>query len=711
VAAVPALGFAQTATVQLSPITISTAGTAAAVAPATTPLDAGQPTSVVGTNYIANETTPSESYDQLITITPSVEDLQPSGPVAQQNFGESIRGFQYTQFNTTLDGIVLAGTTSTFAPQTATYITDHDIGQVSVDRGPGTAATIGYATFGGTVALTSKTPDAVTTFNPYVSLGSFRSNLYGLDAETGVQPGGGSGFIDVSDTATGAALSGVTTERKNVFLKWVQPLGANTTLTAGAIINRSYGHTPYGAELSQITKYGDGYALSSNPGSQAFYGDNTDSYDTDFEYLRIASQLTPALALTDTLYTQAYDHNGYQGADPNGTTPNLNGTIYINGKPVDVTNNVPGLSGHNDFRDDGDVLAVSETTGFGSVQAGFWYDYSSNSAYKDTSDLTAGNIPYATTATGSVYTYLYEDTLTTLQPYAQADIDLAPPLTLILGSKFTSITRSLDAIVNKSTLKPADDHETFQDFEPSAELKYKLTPDWSAYVQTAKGFLAPPLSVFATTDVTAVTPETTVNYQAGTSVALPGLTASFDGYYIPFQNYLSSAKVAGVTLYSNQGGAVFKGLESEFTKTLAFDVSLYANGSLNDATYDNGATVAQAPRRTGAAGLLYDHTGLAQPHDHLTATLLSKYVGPQYGQDSKKVDSFPIKSFDDTTASLSYAFHTSPKREFEFAVNLDNLLDRHGIIGFAGTAGDGVTPLYYTEAGRSVFFTLSAKLE
>jgi iron complex outermembrane receptor protein len=690
---------------------IAAPGTASYEAPSQAPLNVGQPTSVVGSNFIRNATPPSESYDQLIALTPSVQDIQPNGPVAQQNYGESIRGFQYSQFNTMFDGIVVPGTTSSFSPQTAVYFTDHDIGEVSVDRGPGTADTIGYATFGGTVSILSKDPDAVATFNPYATMGSFRSDLYGLDLETGAQPGlnGGAGFIDLSDTASGAALSGTSTARKNVFIKWVQPLGSRTVVTAVAIVNRSYGHTPYGAQASQIKAYGDGYALNGDPDSQDFRANNTDTYNTDFEYVRVLSKLTDALTLTDTAYTASYYHNGYQGADPNGTTPNLFGVINIDGKPENVADDVPGLAGHNDFRNEGNIFNLSQTTFFGSVDAGFWIDNTDNEAFKDTADLSLGNVPYSTSARVSPLTYDYNDSLRTEQPYVQANITPVQGLTLIAGFKYLDVTRGLDAIINKSTLKPAQDQETFTDLEPSGEIKYKINPDWSVYGQIAQGFLAPPLSVFATTDVTALNPETTVNYQAGTSYQGRGLSASFDGYYIPFQNYIASQKIAGATIYSNQGGAVFKGFEAEATKTLLYHTALYINGSLNDATYDNGAQVAQSPRRTGAAGLIYDADALAQAQDHLYASLLVKEIGPQYGQDTHKVDAYPIKSTSDTTASIAYTFAIAPKKLVTVSIDMDNLFNRQGIVGLAAVAGNGVTPLYWTEPGRSFFFSLSGK--
>jgi iron complex outermembrane receptor protein len=703
----------------------ATPGTAPYEAPSRTPLNVGQPTSVVSQQFINRATSPTESFDQLLTLTPSVQNIQPNGPVDNQNYGESIRGFQYTQFNQTVDGIVLPGTTSSFAPEDAVYFKNHDISQVDVDRGPGTASTIGYATFGGTLAISTKDPDEEASINPYATMGSYRSLLYGLDLETGAQKNldGGRGSIDVSGTQTGAALSGTSTEQKNVFLKWLQPLGANTVVTFVANVNHSYGHTPYGATLAQIHQYGAGYALNGDPASQDFTGNNTDNYDTDFEYIKLVSELGDGLTLNDTAYTASYYHDGYTGADQNGSTCNINvptstgcapkTVAYVNGKLAPV-GDVPGLSGHNDFRDWGNVIRLSEATRYATLKAGMWFDYVSNSAFKVDADLSIPDgggqdkVPYSTSGGGSPFTYQYADTLTTLQPYAEADITVLPKLTLIPGIKYTSVTRNLNAAINKSTLVPANFNETYADAQPSGEIKYDILPTWSAYGQIAAGFLAPPLSVLNVAQPTAVKPETTTNYQAGTTYQGRGLSASIDYYYIPFNNYITSAKVDGNTIYSNAGGAIFKGLEAEFTKTIAYGLSLYANGTLNDARYNNGAQVEQTPRRTATLGGLYDRAGIAQDHDELFATLITKVVGPQYGSDAKRVDSYPIKTYSDTTASISYEFLLAPKKAMTFSIDIDNLFNRTGIEGFSQTSGNG-TPLFWAQPGRSVFFSLSGK--
>jgi hypothetical protein len=76
---------------------------------------------VVGPGYIRNNTVGTENYDNIIKFSPSVQNVEPTGAGLQQNFAETIRGFNYKQFNSTFDGLVLPGTISSFAPQTGAY--------------------------------------------------------------------------------------------------------------------------------------------------------------------------------------------------------------------------------------------------------------------------------------------------------------------------------------------------------------------------------------------------------------------------------------------------------------------------------------------------------------------------------------------------------------------------------------------------------------
>jgi iron complex outermembrane receptor protein len=586
------------------------AGSAAAVAPTYAPLEAGQPTSIVGKSYLDNNAIPAQNYDDDIKFTPSAMNVQPAGPVSQQNYAESIRGFQYTQFNTTFDGLVLTGTPSNFAPQSATYFTTHDLGSIDIDRGPGTASTIGYATFGGTLNLTSKEPSETPQAQAYTTFGSFNEELWGIEADSGARAdlGGGRGLIDFERLQSGAYITNSTTDKDNVFGKWEQPLGENTLITFVGMYDISKDDTAYGSTIGQLTEFGPDYGLNLDRKSQAYAGYNQDLYSDDFEYIRIDSDLGDGWTFQETPYTLSYYRSGTEAADPNGTTPNLGqpggAKAYIDGVRVHPTDDVPGVDKHNDFRDWGSVTKITKTTQWGDLRAGVWFDYVSNSVYRYKIDFSRNDAIYTTSATASPYNQSYQDRLVTAQPYIEFAWKPLPGLTITPGVKYTSVTRQLDVAVLSALPQGGDSNQTWNKAQPSVEVHYQINPHWSAYAQAAVGFLAPPLSDLESKIPAAVNPEETINYQVGTTYQVDKLSLSGDLYYIPFKNFIASKTVDSNTLYFNEGGALYKGVELEGTYKIGAGVSFYANGTLNDANYDNGVQIYQAPQRTGAAGII-----------------------------------------------------------------------------------------------------------
>ena len=562
-------------------------GTAAYVAPSRAPLNASQPTSVVGQHTIDRAVVPTQNYDSIIKFTPSVQNIEPVGAGLQQNFLETIRGFTYKQFNTTFDGLVLPGTISSFAPQTEAYFMAHDIGTVEVDRGPGTASTLGYATFGGTVAIRSKPPLDTFTVNPYATFGSYDTVLRGVEVDTGSRPGlgGARGFLDLEALDSNGYLTGTTTRRRNVFTKWEAPLGESTLLTFGAMTNTSYNHTPIGATLDQIHRLGADYGLNDDPRSQGYRGYNHDTYSTDFEYLRLKSDLGDGWSIEETPYTASYYHHGMVGLDPNGTTANLSGRYFIAGQPVVLSNEVPGRAVHSDFRDWGNVLRVTKDTVYGQARAGLWFDRNDADAYRTNILLSHGSVPYTKTASGTPYDYNYHASLTTYQPYIEFAATPLPGLVITPGLKYTSTTRGLDAVINQGTKVPARFDNTYDALQPAIDARYTFAEGVVGYVQAAKGFLAPPLGVLQTLSPQNLNPQETWNYQTGATWQTDRFTVSGDLYYIDFSNRIASQVVSGTTFYYNGGGATYRGVELEGTARLGYGLSMYANATLNEAYY------------------------------------------------------------------------------------------------------------------------------
>ncbi|OIQ94502.1 vitamin B12 transporter BtuB [mine drainage metagenome] len=668
-------------------------GTAPYEAPTKAPLAAAQPTSVIDQHYIDQHSTPGSDYADIARISPSVWSVDPDGPGLMENQGLFIRGFSDGQYNVTFDGIPW-GDSNDFTHHSTSYFMARDLGQVAVDRGPGTAETVGNATFGGTLAVDSKDPLAAQTFDAYGGAGSFGTWNLGGQADSGFvsKSGGTSMFLDAQAMGSDGYLTNEGQQRKNALLKVEQPIGDNTVLTFVTMQNQLHQNVGLGATKQQIQTLGSNWGLSSNPASQDYYGYNQDYIQSDFEYLGLKSDLGGGWTIDNKIYTYAYYHHGYNGLDPNGES--VNG-VDGNGVVLAQASDVPGQEMKMDYRSVGDIVRLNKQVSFGTLKTGLWYDRQTNSREQYEVDETAGQ---AITSIDRRMT----DALDTIQPYGEVDWKALPGLTLTPGVKYAYFRRTLNATVNQGTGSSLDMSKVYARPLPSAAAHYDIASNWSAYAQVAKGFMAPNLNTFYTVSSNSpgsIKPQETWNYQAGSSYRSGKLTLSGDVYFIDFQNMIGKRTVDGNAEFFNQGGVYYKGVELESSYALTHGFSLYGNGSLNDARQKGtGQWIADAPAITAAYGLIYDKDGLY-------GSLLNKYVGARYGDTGQTQ---ALDPFNQTDLSLGY---TLPKAATNVApikakFTVSNLFDHQGIISLAGYTGGANTPLYWTDPGRSFFFSL-----
>lgn len=662
-------------------------------APTQAPLAAIQPTSIISQQYIQNNVAPTGSYDTVINIAPSVSEVSPNGPGLAENQTLSIRGFQDGQFNVTFDGIPW-GDSNDFTHHTTSYFMAHDIGQTIVDRGPGTASTIGNATFGGTVSILSQDPSDTFKVSPYVTYGSFNTVNGGIQVDSGAigSLNGARGFIDAEGLHSDGYLTNMALDRKNFFAKLIVPLSSNTVLTFVSMYNELHQNISLGSTKAQIQQFGPNFGLSADPTSQAYFGYNYDTIQNDFEYIGLKSDLGNGFSVDNKLYTYAYYHHGFNGSDPNGNTPN--GTFY-------GPNNVPGQMIKNDYRSVGDILRMTKTFSIGDLQFGMWYDYQVNTRMQYEVDYTLGRAPNPPGP--SSIDRIMNDTLTTFQPYVQFDFKPIEGLTISPGLKFNYFRRGLDAAVNQGTGMPANYSQEYSALTPSLSVNYRINPHVSVYAQVAEGFLAPNLNVLYTTPAglagSSVTPQKSWNYQVGAVYKDDRLVLSGDLYYIDFSNLIGSRTVAANTQFFNQGGVTYKGFEAEGTYYVGAGFSLYANGSLNDATsQQTHQKIANAPEATGAFGVIYNKNGIY-------GSLIEKWVGARFGDVGQTQG---LQPYGVLNASIGYTNKKGegPSWMLPGTVRLiaNNLLDTHVINGLAGYTADN-TPLYWTVPGRSFFVT------
>jgi iron complex outermembrane receptor protein len=312
----------------------------------------------------------------------------------------------------------------------------------------------------------------------------------------------------------------------------------------------------------------------------------------------------------------------------------------------------------------------------------------------------------------------------TFQPYADVIWKPTKNLTIEAGVKDSNFTIDLEAPVNQGTEKPDFSNNTYTNLEPHFSANYTFTPNWSAYVQVAKGIAYPivtdeenvpndPKDLAA--NGTSYNPanlkeEQTLNYQIGTVFKTDRFNADADVYLIDINNLVSSVTDPNDStnaLYFQSKGAWLSGVEVEGTYYVGGGLSVYANGSLNRATYKTDAGVPSfnvaslgafgsngVPNSTASVGAVFNRSGWF-------ASVDNKYVGPfivyssalvnpdlgLYGQTSTGQPGgapVPVQSAEDpgfwmTDLAGGYAFKL-PQGSFVHSIKiklqLDNVLDR-----------------------------------
>ena len=609
-------------------------------APSDSRLDARQPQSVLSLQYISNNVAPTADYATIVNLAPSVSNVETNGPGLSEAKHTTLRGIDDGGYNVTFDGIPF-GDYNTFTHHTTSYFPAKLIGQVVVDRGPGTASTIGNATFGGTMALFSKDPRTEIGFIPTLSLGSWNTRLGHFEVNSGLVPALGSASVIASyqRMETDGYRTNADMTRDTYYVKFLQPVGKDTVITVLSSVNKIGFGNPSTVTQQQIDLFGRNFGLKDD--NAANHLDllnrkyNYQDKKADFEYLGLDTALANGWSVSNKVYTYSYNNESHE--KPKLGTGAAAGTML-------------GSVKLNEYRTYGDTFVLTNDSAFGTFKTGLWYDTTTNHRHTygvnyDTTgaeaiDLTAtalykaaapgGNPATLPGAAAYNYKYLLVDKNTSFQPFAEYEWRVSADFNINAGVKYAKFTRDFNATVNQTSGRQAlvakrTDSET----QPSLTAHYTLTKDWTAYAEIAKGFQAPSEGNSFYVDNSNlgkinIQPQVSTNYQVGTVFKHDRFNADLDVYLIDFKNYAYNgpADASGdPTYYGIAGGAHYSGVETQATYYVGGGFSLYANGSINNATFKGSKLdVPQVAESTGALGFVYDHAGFF-------GSFTEKYVG------------------------------------------------------------------------------------
>jgi iron complex outermembrane receptor protein len=671
-------------------VTVSTALPAAAVAaPSQGSLTARSAESLISESYIRNYTSPFSDYSQVLQMAPGTFSVSANGP-GLSDTKTFYRGFQDGFYSMTFDGIPFNDTNDP-THHSWVFFPAQTIGSTVFDRSPGSAASIGPSTFGGSVNMLSRSLPSEMEVNGTVSYGSFNTRLFDGEFDSGkFGPGGNQRLlIEGHQMLSDGYQTYNYQDRKAFSAKYQYTVSDKTQITAFSSVMQLNSNTPNqkGSTRAQIAQFGDNFLMTNDPQSPLYYKYNFYSIPTNFEYVGVKTDLGNGWTLDDKVYTMRY----YNKQNYNGVTS------------ITTTSATDKL---NSYWKVGNSLPISKTMSNGVFRTGLWTEYASTDRYQVPSDPR-------TWIDAALPNFHEMFGTTTVQPYAEYSWKAAPNFTITPGIKLAYYKQDFTQFAdNGKTVgslggAPSVQHQVdYHSWLPSVDAHYLIQSYWSVYAQYGRGQNIPPTSIFDVAGALVATlpkPILTDTVQAGSVWKSNRATLDVDYYHINFQNNYSSTldPTTGDTLYFLSPTSVTQGVEAESTFIIGGGLSLYLNGTTGTAKYtDTDLWVQNAPKDTETIGVTYNVGSW-------NAGLFSKRVGEMWQDNGSLHQAIAIDPFNITNLFLNYQLRGSSavrNTRIRFAVN--NLTDSHAITGITlastksnlASAGDILTLM----SGRSV---------
>jgi len=719
-------------------------GSAPALAPSQQSLNAFEPGSTVSDKVLRDVVIPSGDYNEAVKYTPGFYSNNPNGPLGDAKGGW--RGFQDGQYNVTFDGIPF-GDDNDPTHHSAAYFPGQFLGKVVLDRGPGAASQVGYATFGGTLALYSldlkdqRGGSLETYYGNFSTLTNAATYQNGFDPTTGTRL-----LAQYYHAQTAGALQYNSVESNQWLLKGDKQFGdvAVTGLLQYGREHYDGGNTP---SVQQYFLGGPTYAaLGPDPFTAQYVGYNNSEKQTDMEYVNLKAEEW-GWKLNDKVYSYAYwypwDQNNPANTATEGLSTAIGGADTVTsvkiplpyGGSIKVPFAVPSgdISGYlknNNYRNTGNIFDATREieAGYasGTLRTGVWWERGDNWRLQEYINYTTGvTYPaYATTLLGA-YAGAYKLELGShtqnVQPYIEYEWRPIDGLAITPGYKFEAFTRHQTATVNQTTLLPQDYDATYRAGMPFFSARYKLTPQLTVYGQASRGFLAPTVSAYyvAFPANSHIDPQTTTNYQLGAVYKSGDFTGDIDVYQITANNFpLTYTDTTGATNYTNAGTARYRGFEAEATYKIIQGLAFYASGAIIDARYlegvYSGLRIGGAPSFTAAAGFIYDD-------GRFFGSILHKTTGDSYGSNglgaanqaywygspgnflltNPQVNHVPTYSTTDLVLGVrgNWFEQWGVHNKVEVKFGITNLFDNRGVTDIGGTPNGYLSPSIGTAGG------------
>ncbi len=673
-----------------------------AIAPSQNSVTAGTALSIISNQYIREATSPIADYSQLLMVTPGVFGFQPNG-VGLGDTKVTMRGLSDSNFVMSFDGIPFNDTNGV-SHHSWVFFPSQFLGGAVVDRSPGTASTIGQATFGGTIDLRSRELESKRRVSAAVTLGTWDTKMAAAEFESGNLNEQNANFLITAHEMKSDGYQPYNKQdRKAASGKFQVDLTANTQLTVYGNYLNLKSNTPAVKGIFR-SDYDNGIynkLLSGTPGDWNYFGYNFYDVHTGWSYAQLQSNLGGGWKIDEKVYTYRYNNK-----------QNYNNTTNLSVPPVSASSGVDKL---NSYTTIGNLLRVSHESGMGTLRFGLWSDQSDSYRYQIKSDprtwVNASTVPNFSETYRTV----------SLQPYVEYEFHLGDKLTVLPGVKVASYKQSFVHLADNGGAVGAlggaanlAHSITYRDTLPSLRANYLLASNWSVYGQAAIGDQIPSTSVFDVPNAKVspapkATKATTVQF--GTVMNAKDFTFAADIFHTKLDGAYTALPpdTAGNVGYVLSGTQTAQGVEAEGNYVIGGGFSVFGNLTFSSLKYANGQWVAGAPHDTETLGLSFRQGALA-------VNLSGNRIGRVYNDDKSGAhQAFALPTALVTNLNINYTlkapFNGVEKIKLQAAIN--NLQNAHTIVAVASPisgssdAKPNANDLLTVMPARSVLFTAS----
>ena len=695
---------------------------AAESAPSQGSLTARSAQSLVSEAAIRDYTSPVADYTQVMAMTPGVFSYNPNG-VGLGDAKVTLRGLSDSFTTFSFDGIPFNDTNGV-SHHSWVFFPSQFIGGAVVDRSPGGAATIGQATFNGTVDLKSRMLSPGRRASVEVSHGTWNTNLFGAEYDTGNF--GTTGESNLLFNAQKMKSDGYETYNKQdryaFSTKYQYLISPDTTLTLFGSYLDLQTNTPNIKGISRADYNRGVYTnlLSSDPDRFNYFGYNFYNVQTNFFYAGLASNLGGGWKLEDKVYHYGY-HNQQNYAN---TTKGADPTLVVDGSTGNVFTGIDKL---NSYATTGNLLRLSQESNWGTLRTGVWLDRADSYRYQ---------VPQNPKTLVDVAVPNFNETYitTTIQPYVEFEFKVSDQLKVTPGVKYATYQQSFNhlqdnggavgtlggtAVKTRGVVTSITggapnllNSVEYTDTLPSLDVHYLIEPNWSVYGQYAIGDQIPSTSVFDVKNAqVSPFPKATRAYttQVGTVYTSTDWTFAADIYQTRLDGAYAASPTAdanGNFAYALAGNEISKGIEAEANVALGHGFSLYGNATFGSVKYtEGGQWVAGAPSDTETLSLNWQQ-------DAWSCNLAANRVGRIYNDGKNTAgtlhEALEISPVVLTNLFINYTVKNpgwfSKQAKLQLAVN--NLFDRHDIVAIANATSGSTTA---TPAAADLLTVLPAR--